>query len=343
MIAVIRFLRRLLLALTAAVVAATTIAVLVWRDRLPVAKIDLPAPPRAERASDAVTVTWLGASTLLIADGETQLLVDPYLSRLPLRALLPRQGIQSHAPTINRIIEQFQIDKLNAILPSHSHFDNALDIGALANRTPAIVVGSPSSARIARGAGVPEGQLNVVTERTTRTFGNFIVTLLPLQHAPIGWFGNVPFEGTIDVALRQPATIDAFRVGSVFAIVVEHAQGTLLINPSAGVPEVPFENISADVAFLGVARLGALDRDYRQRYWNTMVTATGASVVMPLHFDDYTAPLGDTRLPPRLLDNTVQTIRQLGKLRDQWDQDARLLLPEFGETFTVFESVVRED
>jgi hypothetical protein len=89
--------------------------------------------------------------------------------------------------------------------------------------------------------------------------------------------------------------------------------------------------------FLGIARLGTLDDAYVQTYWNTMVTATGATTVIPVHFDDYTAPLGDTRLAPRLLDNTVNTVARLRRLRDQWDPDASILLPSFGDTFAVFQ------
>ncbi len=321
----------LLLSLVSAVAV-----VIAWNNRPSIEDAGLAAAPVLPRGADTVTVRWLSVSNLLIDDGETQLLVDAYFTRPALHSMLIGEPVQSDAASVNMALARYRIDRLAAIIPSHSHFDHTLDLGAIANRTDAVVFGSPSSARIARGAGVPEDQLSIVTERTSREFGQFRVTLYPSVHAPIAPGQTVPFSGSIDAALSQPAPIKAFRAGITFTIVIEHPQGTLVVNTSAGYREMALIDVNADAVFLGTALLNRLGEAYAREYWIAMVTATGAKTVYPVHFDDYTRPLGETVLLPSVIDDFAGNIEWLRRARDLWDPDVRIYRPEFNEPIVVF-------
>ena len=313
------------------------LAALLWHDRPDPEAIDWPAPALASAATpDAVTVTWLGVSTLLFDDGETQILIDGFFSRASIADILLGRSIDNNAPVINYAMNEFRMDNLAAIIPVHSHFDHAMDVGAIANRSSASVLGSETTAQIARGAGVPEDQIIVVDDESRFEFGEFRVSLRPSSHAPVGWRGTVPLDGSIDEPLLLPQPVTAWRMGGAFTIVLEHPQGTALVQGSAGYTKYALQDVAADVVFLGIAQLDSLGRDYAELYWQHTVTATGSHSVYPVHFDDYTQPFGEIDLPPRFVDNIPKPTRWLTEFRRRWDSDTSLFMPEFGTPIAIY-------
>ena len=293
---------------------------------------------RSEEAAltGAVTFTWLGVSTLLFDDGDTQILIDGFFSRPSLADILLRRPVQSDAATINRVIDEYRMRRLAAIIPVHSHYDHAMDIGAIANRSSASILGSETSANIARGAGVPEDQIVVVTSGEEYSFGQFTVTLINSVHAPVGWGGSVPYAGTLDQPLQTPAPVSAWREGKSYSIVLSHPQGTTVIQGSSGFVEGALVGIQADTIMFSVALLEGIGRDYTERYWQALVTTTGAAHVVPIHFDDFTQSFGDIQLYPRAIDDFVEVAGWLESARQSWDLDARLHIPEFGRQVVLY-------
>jgi L-ascorbate metabolism protein UlaG (beta-lactamase superfamily) len=337
------YLKRIAAALVAIVALISVIAVLLWRDRPSLDAIDWPAPSIASAMnSDAVTVTWLGVTTLLFDDSETQILIDGFFSRPTLAEIVFDLPVDNNAVQINYAMNEFRMRRLAAIIPVHSHFDHAMDIGEIANRSSASILGTKSTAEIARGAGVPEDQITVVEDTTSFQFGNFRVTLRPGNHAPIGWGGSVPFDGIIEEALALPQPVSAWRMGGSYTIIIEHPQGTALVQGSASYKKYDLQDVSADVVFLGVGALGSLGRDYAELYWQHTVTATGSHSVYPIHFDDLTKPFGEIALSPRVVDNFEKTAVWLLQFRNRWDNDASLFIPEFGKPIAIFSQPASE-
>ncbi len=306
-------------------IVGTAALVLMWRDRLQLADIELrPAPVEAQR-SDTVTATWFGVSTLLFDDGQTQILIDGFISRPTLSDILLQRPVDSDAAMINYALNEYRLVRLAAIIPVHSHFDHAMDIGAIANRSSASILGSESTAHIARGAGVPEDQIVVVSSGADYSFGDYSVKLIESVHGPVGWRGQIPLAGTIDEPLVPPAPVTAWRAGRSYSIVISHPLGTTIVQGSVGFIEGALDDVQADAVMLGVGLLERLGRDYAQGYWQALVTATGAQLVFPIHFDDYTRPYGEIELIPKVLDNfaiTVQWLEEfraaLGLLKGRW-------------------------
>jgi len=317
------------------VVAAMGI-ILLWRDRPSLESTGWSAPPELAANPASVTATWLGVTTLLFDDGETQILIDGFFSRPSLADTLLRRPVVNDAATINFALHEYRMRRLAAIIPVHSHFDHAMDVGAVAKRTSASILGSESTANIARGAGVPDDQIVVSDEAKVYEFGEFKVRLLPSRHAPIGWRGNPPLPGTIDEPLELPKPVNAWREGGSYTIVIEHPQGTALVQGSAGFIEGLIEGVSADAVMLSVGGLTTLDKDYAEQYWQAFVTTTGASNVYPLHFDDFTKPFGVIVPGPRALGDLEKTSRWFDTFRERWDQDVTIYLPEFGKPIALY-------
>ena len=305
-----------LAAASVAIVAALTAAAFAWawRDRPPVAALGWPVAAHAAPGDGRVTVTWLGITTLLFDDGETQILTDGTFTRLSAFDLLSQRGVRSDLATINHGLASLRINRLAAIIPVHAHFDHAMDTGHVANRTTGIVLGSESAANVARGADVPVSQYQILADGESRQFGDFTITLLESAHAPLGPGDETWFPGTITEALEQPAPVSHWRSGICWSVLIAHPDGTALVQGSAGFLEGKLEGVQADVAFLSVAGLYGLGRDYTKRYWAETVGRTGAARVFPIHFDDYTRPFGELALFPGIIDDVPAAARWLDAL-----------------------------
>ena len=322
-------------AIAVVLVVGLVALVLLWRDRPSLDNIDWPPGPAPD--DGALSATWLGVTTVLIDDGETQILIDGFFSRPTLADGLLRRPVSNDAAIINYALQEFDMRRLAAVIPVHSHFDHAMDVGAIAKRTNASVLGSESTANIARGAGVPEDQVVVAGNGESYAFGQFKVRLLESRHGPIGWRGSVPLPGTIDSPLEMPAPLQAMRVGKAWTVVIEHPLGTILVQGSSGFVEGGLDGIRADLVLLCTYGLSSLGRDYAERYWQEMITTTGATAVMPMHFDDLTRPFGEVVPLPRVLDNIETTSQWFESFRDRWDVGVKLYKPEFGRPIAVYE------
>ncbi len=335
--------KRTALIVTVVLTLLSIAIIFLWWDRPSLDSIDWPTPAVASAAnSDAVTVTWLGVTTLLFDDGETQILIDGFFSRPSLAEIVFRRPVDNDVARINYAMNEYRMRRLAAIIPVHSHFDHAMDVGEIANRSSASILGSESAAQVARGAGVPEDQITVVETTTSFEFGNFRVTLLPTGHAPVGWRGSVPLDGVIENALTMPQPISAWRMGGGFTVIIEHPQGTALVQGSAAYKKYELQKIAADVVFLGVAQLNSLGRNYAELYWQHTVTASGSHSVYPIHFDDFTRPFGEVVLPPKVIDNFATTAKWLTEFQQRWDSDASLFMPEFGKPIAIFSQPASE-
>lgn len=291
-------------------------ASLLWQRRPDIESLDWqPVDPDAAPAT--VSATWFGISTLLFDDGETQVLVDGTFTRLSAFDILTQRKVGSDIGAINFVTDEFRISRLAAIVPVHAHFAHAIDVGNVANRSRAIVLGSESIANIARGARVPVDQYQILADRESRHFGKFTITVIASGHEPIGPGRLAAFAGTITEPLVQPARSAAWRSDTPVTIVIEHPSGSSVVQGSAGVAAGLLANRQADTVFLSVAGLAARGRQHAEQYWNEVVAATGARRVVAVHFDDYTGPLGETRLFPEFVDDVPVAAAWLNEFATQ--------------------------
>lgn len=239
---------------------------------------------------DALTATWFGVTALLLRDGEHAIFIDPFFTRPPGRLpLLLNRPIRPDEPAIAAALRRAGVERLDAVLVSHSHFDHAMDAGVVARLTGAALLGSESTANIGRGAGLAEAQLRGVRAGEAITVGRFTLRFLESRHA--GASGGKP-TGEITAPLAPPARYFDYRLGGTWSILVEHPQGTVLHHGSAGFIPGALRGRRADVVFLGVALVDDLPVYVRE-----VVDAVGARRVVPTHWDDFTRPL-DAPLRP---------------------------------------------
>lgn len=333
----LRIVRIAIFVLVALAIIAVLVVLRLWQDRPSVDMIGWPQAEVVSEPTDMVTVTWLGTTTLLFDDRETQILVDGYFTRVNAFKVGVFLPLSSDVATINYALAQFRMDRVAAIVPAHSHFDHAMDVGHVANRTNAVVLGSESTANIARGANVPVDQYQILAEGETRQFGDFTIRLLASQHAPVRFGGRDPyFPGSIESPLRQPAPVSAWQQGVVWTVFIGHPRGTSMIQASGGYIKGKLRGETADVVMLGIAGLTGLGKDYVRELWNETVEATAPKRVLAIHYDDFTLPFGEVRLYPPIVDNIPLTADWIDAVIAENGSDRTVELPSFGQPIPLY-------
>jgi L-ascorbate metabolism protein UlaG (beta-lactamase superfamily) len=270
----------------------------------------------APAASDGatLTVTWAGVTPLLVADGESAVMTDGFFSRpslveVGLRALAPS------APRIDGSLARMGVQRLEAVLPVHTHFDHAMDTAVVAERTDAKVVGGTSAMQVGRGHGLPDDRLVVATPGEPITLGAYDITLVESQHCPPD-----RFPGIITAPVTPPVRASAYKCGEAWSAFVHHRPSgrRLLIIGSAGFVPGALDGQRADVVYLGVGQLGLQPEAYLVDYWTAAVRTVGARRVVLTHWDDFFRPLHKPlRALPYAGDDLDVTMRVLARLARQ--------------------------
>jgi L-ascorbate metabolism protein UlaG (beta-lactamase superfamily) len=261
-----------------------------------------------------LTVTWAGVTTLLIDDGQSALMTDGFFSRPSLLTV----GTRKLAPSLPRIdgcLTRLGVDRLDAVLPVHTHFDHAMDSAVVAERTGAKLVGGTSAAHLGSGGGLPDDRLVVVTPGEPVALGAFDVTLTVGDHCPPD-----RFPGVISAPVVPPVKASAYRCGESWSTLIHHRPTArrLLVVGSAGFVPGALAGQRADVVYLGVGQLGLQSERYLLDYWDEAVRAVGARRVVLIHWDDFFRPLHQPlRALPYAGDDLDVSMRVLTRLADE--------------------------
>ncbi|MFT5692725.1 MAG: L-ascorbate metabolism protein UlaG (beta-lactamase superfamily) [Oceanicoccus sp.] len=255
------------------------------------ADVGIPYAPTASVKSTAVTVKWFGVATLLIDDGETQIMTDGFFSRPSLLDVALKRPIGPDVEKIASVLEAHDINRLAAIIPVHSHYDHAMDSGEVAKKTGAMLLGSKSTAFVGRSSLVPEEQIHIIETGKAYTFGKFKVTFYESKHAPLS--SNSGIDGKVQEVFELPTPYTTWQLGAAYSILVEHPNGSLLVQGSAGYLPGAFEKLDVDAVFLGTGGLRNQTREYRESYIYETVTLTNPDVVYTIHHDNMFGTLGN--------------------------------------------------
>lgn len=233
----------------------------------------------------SVMVTFFGVSTLLIDDGETQLLIDGFFSHKTLMTCLFEE-VESDTALISKFIDDYNIDRLQGIFVTHSHFDHGFDAGHVAKLTGAPLYGSSSTLNIGRGADVVEDQLRLYEPNVDMQIGNFTVRVVPSLHSPGG-----TFPGEIIEPLRQPVKWDAYTEGGSFDFLITYGGKKMYIKPSPNYINGALDSLDVDLLFLGIATVTKQGDEFADNFYNENVKVLEPSILIPIHWDNFFEPI----------------------------------------------------
>lgn len=247
-----------------------------------------------------VTVSYLGTAGWEISDGKTVVLVDPYISRLPASrfrgAHWTRAGYVADSAGTDPVLEpdtvavNARIRRADYILVGHSHHDHLLDVPYIARRTGARIIGTETTARLARAAGVADSQLITVRGGEDYSFGDVSVKVIPSLHSAAGGIGYFDAR-TARAGLEAPLRATDFVEGGTLAYLVRIGGHELLFIGSANYVERELAGLRPDVAVVAIG-----GRQHVYDYTRRLLAALGnPPLILPNHWDDLTLPFDDPR------------------------------------------------
>jgi L-ascorbate metabolism protein UlaG (beta-lactamase superfamily) len=234
-------------------------------------------------AIGGVTVRWLGTAGFALAAEGTTILIDPYVTRLPLGAMMGKKAILPDDAAIER-----HAAKADAILVGHTHFDHALDVPAIARRTGARAYGSSSLAQLMKLHGLADRAVAVEPYRTHEV-GPFAIEFVPSVHSKLVLGLSVPSGGELTCEHLDELSPREFRCGQVWGIHIRGPGATFYHQGSADLID---DAMRADHKRVDVFLCGIAGRRFTRRYLPRILGALEPRIVVPTHYDDFFRPLG---------------------------------------------------
>ncbi len=232
-----------------------------------------PLPPGLE-------LTWIGTAGFRLAYQGTVVWIDPYVTRLSMGALVRRRAVPSSSAAVDR-----WIDRADAILVGHTHFDHALDVPAIARKFGCPVYGSASLQHLLGVHGLADRAV-VVEPKRTYEVGPFRFHFVPSVHSKLQLGLGIPYSGELTCDHADELIPQAYKCGQVWGIAIEVAGTRLYHQGSADLLEDEIVDRGVDVFLCGIS-----GRRFTPRYVERIVRALDPKLVVATHYDNFFRPL----------------------------------------------------
>jgi L-ascorbate metabolism protein UlaG (beta-lactamase superfamily) len=246
---------------------------------------ETPPPTLPSSKGPVVTLTYLGVAGWLIEEGDTTIVADPYFSRPDLeKPLVPDEAaIAAHSP-----------EQADLVIVGHSHFDHLLDAPSVAKRTGAELMGSATTAHVARASGVSPEKIITVKGGEDLAWDDFSVRVIPSLHSALG--DKHTFGGALVADPTLPMGADDYQEGGTFAYLVRLHGREIFVLDTANFIEREVAGLTPDIAILATGLRQEI-HDYTCR----LLHALGdPPIVIANHFDDFRGPPLDAPIEPDL-------------------------------------------
>ncbi len=240
-----------------------------------------------------IRVTWTGAAGLRFETDKEVILIDPYYTRVDIFDTLFKRIAPDPAAIAAALPD---LEKVAAIVVGHTHSDHALDVPWIAARSACKVVGSHSLETLMSLGGLPGRTRVCADNETLRLTDSAGVTMIRSAHGLLSLGKGVPLDGEIRATSTLPMKAGGYRVGTVFAPLLELDGKRFLHVGSANFDETHLRGHCCDVLFLCVPGWHR-----RQDYPRRLIEMTRPSSVVLFHYDNFSKPHvpgGKTRRMP---------------------------------------------
>ncbi|MEV8440867.1 MBL fold metallo-hydrolase [Actinosynnema sp. NPDC051121] len=267
-----------------------------------------------------VSLRWLGvAGWELLFDGR-RVLVDPYLSRLPVFGQDGKVIADYPLAVREELVDRHLGEKPELVLATHGHYDHLLEIPYVVREHGSRVIGTETHRHLLTAQGVPGDDVIVASGGEHLDFHGFTVQVIRSLHSQFGSYGYFA-PGTLTAPPPRPATIsDLVEGGSLAYLVTVGDFSVLFLSGTANYVEREVQGLRPDVLVLGMSGHANV-YDYTAR----ALRATRPKLLVPSHHDDMVTQLDDPALPPRgnpaAAAELAETARRIGLA-------ARVLDPE---------------
>lgn len=236
----------------------------------------------ASELPGGLELEWQGTAGFRLSHQDTHLLIDPYLSRPPIRQVISRDALLPNHTEISRYVPA-----ASAVLVGHTHFDHAVDVPAIARRHRCRAYGSGSLERLMQLHGLGDQAVRVEAGRVYE-IGPFRVTFVESVHSKLTLGLRVPLEGELTCDHLDELHAGRYRCGQVYGIHIEVAGVSFYHQGSADLLDDRIVHRGVDYFLAGIA-----GRGFTRDYFGRILGRLEPRVIVPNHFDDFFRPLDD--------------------------------------------------
>lgn len=223
---------------------------------------------------------WLGTAGFKLAYQGTTIWIDPYVTRLSMSQLAFRRVVPPSSEAIGR-----WIDKADAVLVGHTHFDHALDVPGIAKKAGCKVYGSKSLENLMGLYGMAP-QAVVVAAHQRYEVGPFRFHFVPSIHSKLQLGLGIPYSGELTCDHVDHLTPQAYKCGQVWGLCIEVAGIRIYHQGSADLLEDEIRDRDVDIFLCGIS-----GRRFTPNYIARIVKALAPKTIVPTHYDNFFRPL----------------------------------------------------
>lgn len=227
-------------------------------------------------------LSWLGVAGYALSYEGNTILLDPYLTRVPLADVALRRPRRPDRAVLDR-----HVPRADAVVIGHTHFDHALDAPAIAERDGCAVYGSRSVETLMGLYGLGDRAV-VVEPYRTYDVGPFEISFVPSVHSKLALGLWVPYDGPITCEHLDDLSPAAFNCDQVWGVHVAVAGVTFYHQGSADLIDDAVRHRGVDYFLCGIA-----GRQFADDYVERILRRLEPRVVIPSHYDNFFAPVDD--------------------------------------------------
>jgi len=237
-------------------------------------------------AYSKVSSFWTGIAGIIIKDETATLVFDVTLTRPNIfNWILNRQYI-SNTHLVKETFSKLQINHVDGIFASHTHFDHAVDLPAIANLFRGTLHGAESLKNLttsyAKIHKLKTLQFQDMISENKIVVGAFTITPFIRSHSSIIQFIDWDF---LPGSFSSDSTLAFFdyKVGETWAYLIEHPKGKVFIDQGSQPDRTILAKLPHNIsyAFIGVANKKSIV-DFVDGYGKTF---KDAKEIIPMHFD----------------------------------------------------------
>lgn len=239
---------------------------------------------------------YFGGAGWEMIEGDLNILVDPYISRLKLgdspsnskedtrKNYYPSDIYVSDTATINKVLT----NKVDYILVHHSHLDHLADVPYIAKKTGAIVIATETSCKILKAYGIPEKQLLRVRGGEDYQFDKFSVRVIPSIHSALD--DKHYYDSRMhNEEVKLPLKLEDFIEGKSLMFLIRFKNHKVLTAGSMNFLEREVAGLKPDIILPGVN----FSRLEIYKYTERLMQLTNfPKIVIPTHWDNFRVPYG---------------------------------------------------
>jgi L-ascorbate metabolism protein UlaG (beta-lactamase superfamily) len=223
-----------------------------------------------------LTLRSLGVSGFELTDGTTTVLLDPTPTRPDPTALIT--GPIDADPAIGEKL----CPRADVILVNHTHFDHALDVGAIAKRTGALVVGSQNTINLALSRGVAKEKTRVVHPGDQLTVGSFTIDVRGSTHTDI--VVSQPMSGVISPSAGA-LWFWNYALDDTLTYRLAAAGSTVWFHPTSTYEPGELGGLPAKTLIVGITG----EKQTRKKV-DGLLAESKAARILPTHYDNFFQP-----------------------------------------------------